>query len=192
MKLKKIVFAFATFALLFSAVPQISNAQTSIGASYEIREESPKHGFGFRIERDILKKAPIINLAIRAHFSYFSEDNRITRDTLTYSRDIKNYDYGLAAVGGVTVGPISPYVGVGLGASTLDVSRSDIPNDGPLEENSNDSAIYWNGFVGAKLSALPIKPFIEYRLQNVSDYKQELSDIQNSNGRMIFGVSISF
>ncbi|MDZ7681899.1 MAG: hypothetical protein U5J63_09375 [Fodinibius sp.] len=39
---------------------------------------------------------------------------------------------------------------------------------------------------------LPIQPFVEYRLEDVSNYKEELQDVRNSNGRMIFGVSLSF
>ncbi len=196
MKVKKIVFAFATFALLLSATPQVASAQWSLGASYEIRQEQPKNGFGARIERSILQGLPLVNLGIRAHFSYFNDENSIDyqdgNTTYSYSQDITNYDYGLAAVGGVTVGPISPYVGLGLGASTLDVNRDDLPQNSAFNSESNDSAIYWNGFVGARLSALPIQPFVEYRLEDVSNYEDELKDIKNSNGRMIFGVSISF
>lgn len=196
MKFKKILLSCAAVVLLLSAVPQTTTAQTSFGVSYEIRQEKPKNGFGARIEQNIFQKFPIVNLAIRAHFSYFNEANDVSRQngstTITYGQEITNYDYGLAAVGGVTVGPISPYVGLGLGASTLDVSRSDLPSGSAFDDSANDSAIYWNGFVGARLSALPIQPFIEYRLEDVSNYKDELSDVKNSNGRMIFGVSLSF
>jgi opacity protein-like surface antigen len=196
MKLKKIILAFATFALLLSAVPQTSSAQFSLGASYEIRDEDPKNGFGLRIERAILEKLPVVNLGLRAHFSYFSDENNVDYNdgsaTYSYSQDITNYDYGLAAVGGVSVGPISPYVGLGLGASSLDISRDDMPNNSPFDEESDDSSIYWNGFAGAKLSILPIQPFVEYRLEDVSNYKDELQDIKSSNGRLMFGISLSF
>lgn len=168
-------------------------AQWSLGASYEIRNEEPKNGFGVRIERALLEKAPLINLGLRAHFSYFNDENSVSESGITYSRELTNYDYGLAAVGGVTVGPISPYVGLGLGSSTLDVNRNDLPENSPTEKNSNDSAIYWNGFVGAKVSIIPaLKPFVEYRLQDVSNYKQELNNIEESDGRLIFGISLEF
>jgi len=196
MKFKKIVLAFATFALLLSAAPQSASAQWSLGASYEIRNEEPKNGFGVRLERGILNSLPLVNLDIRAHFSYFNDENNVTYNdgsaSYSFSQDVTNYDYGLAAVGGVTVGPISPYVGLGLGATTLDVNRDDLPNNSAFNEEANDSAIYWNGFVGAKLSALPIQPFVEYRLEDVSNYEDELRDVESSNGRMIFGVSLSF
>ena len=188
MDLKKLLLPFAAALLLFSATPQTATAQWSIGASYEIRNEDPQNGFGARIERDILQKLPIVNLGIRAHFSYFSEDNYVGRNNVTYG-EITNYDYGLAAVGGVTVGPISPYVGLGLGASTLDIQGSDAQNPG-----ADDSSVYWNGFIGSEVSLLPfIKPFVEYRLQDVSNYKDEISNIsKQSDGRLIFGVSLQF
>lgn len=196
MKLNKIVFAFAVIGLLVSAVPQISSAQFSLGASYEMRDEDPQNGYGLRIERAILEKAPLVNLAIRAHFSYFSDENSVDYSdgstTYSYSQDITNYDYGIAGVGGISVGPVSPYVGLGLGASSLDISRDDMPNNAPLDENSEDSSIYWNGFVGAKVSILPIQPFVEYRLEEVSNYKDELKDVKSSNGRLMFGVYLSF
>lgn len=190
MKPKKIILAFAALALLLSAVPQTSSAQWSLGASYEIRNEDPKNGLGARVERDILKSLPIVDMALRAHFSYFNED--ISYENRTYTTEITNYDYGLAAVGGVSVGPISPYVGLGLGSSTLDVQRDDLQGVNRPEESS-DSSIYWNGFVGSKISIIPaIKPFVEYRFEDISNYEDELSDIQNSNGRLIFGISLSF
>ncbi|NGP89437.1 outer membrane protein [Fodinibius halophilus] len=190
MKLKKILLPLAFFALSLSLVPQTANAQWSLGASYEIRDAEPKNGFGVRVEREILSKLPVINLGIRAHFSYFNEN--ISYENQTYSTDITNYDYGVAAVGGVSVGPIDPYVGLGLGASTLDVTRENLGNVQKPQE-SNDNAIYWNGFVGAKVSIIPaLKPFVEYRLEDVSNYEDELNDIDQSNGRLMFGVSLSF
>jgi len=194
MKLKKILLAFATFAFVLSALPQKSVAQTSFGASYEIREKDPTKGYGARIESRIFKGLPVVQLSLRAHFSYFNDKNNLTTDGAEYSADITNYDYGLAAVGGVEIGPIAPYVGLGLGASTLDVTREDLQNapGAPSDQSSKDSSIYWNGFVGAKITALPIQPFVEYRLKEISNYKDELSDIQNSDGRMIFGVAIEF
>ena len=191
MKFSKSILAVIVFALTLGVMPEMTKAQTSIGASYEIRDEEPQNGFGLRLEREILQKLPIVNLSLRGHFSYFNED--ISYDNRTYSTDITNYDYGLAAVGGVSLGLLSPYVGLGLGASTLDVSRDNLPSGSPLDEDNDDSAIYWNGFVGAKVSPIPmIKPFVEYRFEDVSNYSDELSDIQNSNGRLIFGVSLAF
>lgn len=192
MKLKNIILAFAALALLISAVPQTSSAQWSLGASYEIRNEEPKNGFGVRLERELLEKAPLVNLGLRGHFSYFNEENYVGRNSVEYG-EITNYDYGLAAVGGVTVGPISPYVGLGLGASTFDATIEDAGNAQIDDENPSDNVVYYNGFVGAKVSIIPaLKPFVEYRLEDTADYQDELQNIRESNGRLIFGISLSF
>lgn len=185
MKFRKIIFAFATFALLLSAVPESSSAQWSVGASYEIRDEEPKNGFGARIEREILQKVPVINLKLRGHFSYFSEDNYVDRNNQTYGT-IENYDFGLAAVGGVSIGLLSPYIGTGLGSTTTDLQNPQGAFDGNSESN-----VFWNGFVGAEVSPIPLlKPFVEYRFQAAESFED--LEVNRSNGRLIFGVSLAF
>lgn len=182
MKLKKIVFVFAAFALMISAVPQTSSAQWSLGASYEIRNENPKNGFGVRVERGILNKLPVIDLGLRAHFSYFKEE--INNQNFSSPTDFTSYDYGVAAVAGVSVALITPYIGTGIGSTNFDganISRSDL---------------YWNGFVGAKVSPIPkLKPFVEYRYQTADSFsglQNNLSDVGGNSGRLIFGISLSF
>lgn len=193
MNIRKILLGVAALAMLITAVPQSSTAQWSLGASYEIRNEEPKNGFGVRLERDILQKLPLINLGLRGHFSYFNEENSLSKDGVTYSRELTNYDYGLAAVGGVSVGLVEPYVGLGLGSSTMDVTRDDLPQDSPFDEDNSDSGIYWNGFIGAEISPVPlIKPFVEYRLEQVSNYDNLDESIEEGNGRFIIGLSLSF
>jgi opacity protein-like surface antigen len=193
MKSNKTMFVLGFIAVIFMAVPYKSVAQWSIGASYEIQHENPKNGFGLRIERGILQQLPIVDLSLRAHFSYFNDKNRISREGISFSQDVKNYDFGLAALGGIKVGVLTPYVGLGLGSSTLDVTRKDLPGGSPFQNDSKDSAIYWNGLVGAKVKLFPaVIPFAEYRLENVGNYKNELRDIKNSDGRWIFGISLAF
>ena len=186
MKLKKILVVVATFALMFTMLPETTTAQWSLGASYEIRNEDPQNGFGVRLEREILQKLPLVNLGLRGHFSYFSEDNYVSDNDVTVG-DITTYDYGIAATAGISLGLVSPYVGTGIGAQTLEVSSTD------------DSNIFWNGFVGAKVSPIPaIKPFVEYRFQAADSFDSltqnaNLSDIRDGNtGRLIFGVSLAF
>lgn len=189
MKLKKILLAFATFALLLSAVPQTASAQWSLGASYEIREAEPKNGFGVRLERGILQKLPIVDLALRGHFSYFSEENNLTRDNVEYG-EIKNYDFGLAAIGGVSLGLLKPYVGLGLGSETTELSRADAP-DGT---STSDSKLYWNGLVGSQVTIIPsLHPFVEYRFAPTeAPEKFRSAGFKSSSGRLIFGISLSF
>ncbi len=186
MNFSKSILAVIVFALTLGVMPEMSKAQTSIGASYEIRNEDPQNGFGIRLERDIFQKLPVVNLGLRGHFSYFSEDNYVSDSGVTVG-DISAYDYGIAATAGISLGLVSPYVGTGVGAQTLDISSTD------------DSNIFWNGFVGANVSPIPvIKPFVEYRFQAADSFGSltqdaNLSDIRDGNtGRLIFGVSLSF
>ncbi len=129
---------------------------------------------------------------MRAHFSYFNDDIQITRQGISFSRDISSYDYGLAAIGGVSLGLFTPYAGLGLGASHVDVDRNDLPGGSPFEQDSKGGAFSWKGLIGAKVSFLALEPFVEYHLDDISNYDDELRDIENSDGRWVFGFSISF
>lgn len=188
MNVKKYFIAAIGVFMLASVTPEITRAQWSIGASYEIRQEDPTNGFGVRIERQILQPIPIVDLGLRAHFSYFSEENNVTSGGVTYSTDVTNYDYGLAATGGVSLGLLKPYIGLGLGSTTFDVSTQDFPTG---DFNTSESSVFWNTFVGAELSVTPIfKPFVEYRFQQTDE--PEFATDFDSNGRMIFGLSLAF
>lgn len=173
-----------TFILLLGliTIPQKSYSQWSIGASYEIRQEDPTNGFGVRIERQILKPVPIVDLGLRAHFSYFSEENGVTSEGVEYGK-IENYDFGLAAIGGISVGLVEPYVGLGLGSNTFDIESDDVQNSG------SESKVFWNALVGAEVKPIPVlTPFVEYRFQQV----EEPEFAPGSTGRLIFGLSLSF
>lgn len=180
---KKLVSIIGILLLGIIALPRETFAQWSLGASYEIRQEDPTNGFGARLERQILKGLPVVDLGLRAHFSYFSEENGVTSDGVAYGK-IENYDFGLAATGGVSVGLVKPYVGLGLGSNTFDLESEDAQNPGGKE-----SKIFWNALVGAEISPIPVlKPFVEYRFQQV----EEPEFAPGSTGRLIFGLSLSF
>ena len=165
-------------------LPLQATAQWSVGASYEIRDENPKNGFGLRVERDILRPIPIIDIGLRAHFSYFSEDNNFSRDGVTFAGDFNIYDYGLAATGGVSLGLLKPYIGIGIGRSNVDFDGERDGND----FDDSDSRVFWNSFVGAELTPIPkLNPFIEYRFQPTDEADFEPS----SDGRLIIGLSLS-
>ncbi|MDZ7807792.1 MAG: hypothetical protein U5K71_11850 [Gracilimonas sp.] len=97
--MKRILPLIVIITALFSAS---TFAQFEIGASYEIRDEDPKNGFGIRVQKGILSQLPIVNLGLRLHASYFSDENSVSEDGVTYSRDLTNYDLGVAAIGGVS------------------------------------------------------------------------------------------
>lgn len=186
--MRRTVSIITLFILLFSTS---TFAQLEIGASYELREEEPQHGFGLRIQKGFLEQLPLIDLGLRAHFSYFSAENSASEAGITYSRDLTNYDFGLAFIGGVNVGLMQPYIGLGLGSETVDIKPEDIGGVNISEEDRNESNIYWNAIVGAKVTVIPlIKPFIEYRYSNNSLSDPEVAKL--STGRIMFGVALSF
>src|SRR5699024_8031409 len=172
-------------------IPTQTIAQWSVGATYEIRQEDPKNGFGIRVEREILKPIPIIDIGLRAHFSYFNDENTFSfSEGTTIGSEITSYDYGLAAVGGVSLGLIKPYIGIGIGSNTIDV---DLQEEVEGYEDESESAFFWNSFVGAELAILPkLHPFIEYRFQPTEDPKFNYGESFDSNGRLILGLSLSF
>ncbi len=168
------------------ALPTQSVAQWSVGLSYQIREDAPKYGYGIRIEREILQQVPLVELGLRAHFAFFNEENQFTRNNQTFSSDIAYYDYGISAYGGISVGFFKPYIGLGIGASTID-----------FDEQGSESVFSYSGFVGIELTPIPrINPFIEYRLEPVDEAGEAFDNLDeelfNSDGRLILGVSISF
>lgn len=198
MALKKAILILAGIVLACSLSPNITIAQWGIGGSYEIRDREPENGFGVRLERGILQKFPIVDLGLRAHFSYFSDENQVDPqdpNQSTFSQEITDYDIGVTALAGVNIGLLKPYVGIGLGSNTINL---DVSNDAPDGFSDNEeSKIYWNALIGAELSPLPVlKPFVEYRYSDVGEDFFKNAQSQNVresyNGRIIFGVLLSF
>ncbi len=166
-------------------MPNQATAQWSIGASYEMRNEDPENGFGLRIERSILNPVPIVDIGLRAHFSFFNEENEFSQGNQSVSTELTYYDYGLAATGGVSIGILKPYVGLGIGNNNIDFSGDD-------GTDFSDSEFFWNGFVGTKLTIIPkLKPFVEYRFQS-SDEPEDIEVDYGSDGRFILGLSLNF
>ncbi|SMO70438.1 outer membrane beta-barrel protein [Gracilimonas mengyeensis] len=185
--MKRIIVLSLLVTIITSAT---ALAQFEIGASYELRDEEPKNGFGLRVEKGIFESIPLVDLGLRAHFSYFNEDNNISRDGVSYSNEITNYDFGVAAVGGVSLGLLQPFVTVGLGSETTDVDLKGLSDSYP-EQEGDESNFYWNMSAGAKVTVIPlVKPFVEYRYTNKELSEPTLADAQN--GRIMFGVLLSF
>ncbi len=182
------------FLLVFLLTSTAAYSQIELGASYELRDEEPQSGFGVRVQSGFFDAIPIVNFGLRAHFSYFSETNTVDQNgNFTYDRTIENYDFGLAAVVGVNVGLLEPYVGAGLGSETVDLSAEDFSNTPPPGQEPSEeeeSNIYWNTFAGAKVTIIPlVKPFVEYRF---SGRELEIPDVNDRTGRIMFGVVLSF
>lgn len=171
-------------------------AQLEIGASYELRNEDPQNGFGLRIQKGIFESLPIVNLGVRLHASYFSEENNIDPEnqSYSYSSDLTNLDVGIAAIGGISVGLIEPYVGLGLGTENYEqVIENYQGPESARPQSGNDNNLYWNMLAGAKVTIIPlIKPFVEYRYSDTSLSEPEFEDVKSQTGRIMFGVSLSF
>lgn len=189
---KKALLAFVTVLLLLPlTLTETADAQWSIGASYEMRDEDPTNGFGVRLERDILSAVPIVDLGLRGHFSFFNESNDVSSGGVTFDQTIQSYDFGVAATGGVSIGLVKPYVGLGIGwdNTSLDYSGGDVEGVN-LQEDFEAQDFYWNGFVGAQVTIIPIlNPFIEYRFTDISGREDVGFDTVS---RLAIGVSLSF
>lgn len=177
-----------TVLSLFIACFAISNtaaAQWSIGASYQIRNDNPKKGFGIKIQKQILTKLPVVDIGIRAHFSYFNKNNNISKSGVTFGK-ITYYDFGIDAVGGVGLGIIEPYIGIGIGSNKYKVKQL------KSGDEFSDASFYWNTFVGVELTLIPVfHPYIEYRFMPTEGptFKNVGFD---SDGRLIIGLVLQF
>lgn len=198
-KFKASLTGIMLLAVVF-ALPAQTMAQWSLGASYQMRDEAPENGFGVRLEREILQGLPLVDLGIRAHFAYFSEGNNLTvtgeNKDITFG-EVKYYNYGLSAVAGVSVGFIKPYVGLGLGASTIDIKVEDVQGAADSPGDQSDTKFYWTGFVGAELTIIPkLHPFIEYRFEPVDEAGDAFNNVSDklfdSNGTLLLGLELSF
>jgi len=175
---KAIAITFVSLiGLIFTT--QQTQAQFTLGAAYEIRDENPENGFGLRLEKGIFSDLPLIDLGVRAHFSFFNETTDITVDDVEFSTEVDAYDYGLALLGGVNIGIVKPYVGLGLGSERFEA-----------KPQFTESNFYWNGFGGAEITLLPfLNPFIEYRIKNFTGSEDIGYDSVN---RLAIGVNVRF
>jgi len=192
MKKKTLLTFLSVLLLLPLAITDTADAQWSIGASYEVRDEDPTNGFGLRIERGILSAVPVVDLGIRAHASYFNETNDASFESVTVDQTFESYDFGVAATGGVSIGLVKPYVGLGIGwdNSSLEYSEDISGSEVDLRDQFEADDFYWNGFVGAEVTIIPIlNPFIEYRFVDISGREDVGFDTAS---RLAIGVSLRF
>lgn len=198
--LKNILLRINTSILLSVCFFQMVSGQTEVGVSYELRDEEPQNGLGLRVETPLLSQLPVLNLSIRAHISYFSDENELTQQGLRYSEDITNYDLGIQGIVGINVGLVEPYVGFGIGSERINITPKALQPfnfdngiyDLLLSEKS-DGNMYWNASFGAKVSVVPIlKPFVEYRYTNTELGTPKFDQFDTKTGRMVFGLSIRF
>lgn len=183
--MKKLTIGLIGFFLIAGFITDTAFAQWGIGASFEIRNESPKNGFGVRVEREILSAVPLLDFQVRGHFSTFSEENSVTREGVTFDRESDVYDFGAALVAGVNLGVVKPYLGTGLGSERYRLESMNF-----AEDNFSESNYYWNGFGGAEMTLLPfLKPFIEFRYSKLFEPDEVEFD---KISRLAIGVNFRF
>lgn len=191
MKKKTLLTFISALLLLPLTLIDTADAQWSLGASYEVRDEDPTNGFGVRIERGILSTVPVVDLGIRGHFSYFNETNDLSSEGVTFDQTLQSYDFGVAATGGVSIGLVKPYVGLGIGWDNTSLEYSgDNVGSANFRDEFDAEDFYWNGFAGAEVIILPaLSPFIEYRFTGISG--REDVDLDNVS-RLAIGLSLRF
>jgi hypothetical protein len=185
-------------------------AQFGIGVSYEKREVTaneriflPEYGFGVRIENDFGPRIPLIKLGWRIHASAFSIEesfNDQLNDVIESNANALVADVGLSLFLEVKMPLfINPYAGGGVGYETRNGNNtvSLLPNTESGESLESivlnpaltGNAVYYHGFVGMKLSPIPIlKPFVEYRYSGLTDF----GDLDKIPGRLLFGITLEF
>ena len=183
------------FVTLFFSYPfsDKATAQWSAGLSYELRNEEPKHGAGIRIDREIMTFSPLIDLGVRGHFSYFSDEVNLRQGEFEYTGNYNTYDVGISGLLLFNIGLLRPYIGAGLGLDNSSLDGTDIHQSGN-ENGSNEKGFFsnvqnepgptetsvimfsWDSVdayfmttVGASVEVLPfLAPFIEFRYTEVS------------------------
>ncbi len=166
-------------------------AQLGLGVSYEERPDAPTQGFGVQLESELLPFSMIATVKARLHFSYFSEDARLSvpldGSPSAELGKIENYDFGGALLGGVHLGFFTPYVGLGAG---LDNWRFELQD---YDRTFDEQAVQYYGILGASLSIFPkLEPYVEYRVSEYGSVEEVREQIDEGKGRFIIGVTLRF
>ncbi|MGM0586985.1 MAG: hypothetical protein ACQETE_01090 [Bacteroidota bacterium] len=202
------VLVIGVFAL---TTVQKAQAQWAIGASYEMKSDvtsgEPETGFGARIDKVLGLPLPLLDLRLRAHASYFSDENTLEVNqsgvqNFSYTKDITNYDFGAQLIAQLNF-IASPYAGIGIGSENYQAALAtadNTTNTGTLPDDIEDTSFYWTGTAGVSTNAIPvIKPFVEYRFKNAfepsdlaSADKEFVKGLQGQQSRVIFGILLQF
>jgi len=186
---------FIPFLVLFISLPYSNSyAQWSIGGAFEIQDEDPTNGFSLRIEREMLKILPAVDIRLRLIGSRLGEDVDINVSGIRLTQNITLWEGGLTGIAGFSTGVLRLYSGFGGGFARIeseaeDVEFSDVPVGEVIDEVS-ESSFYWNIIAGFEFTPIPlITPFFEYRFINVTD--DDGFGFDNIN-RLALGVSVGF
>ena len=186
---KYITTAIFALIMLIFAIP--TQAQFSFGVSYEERPDAPQQGFGLQLEHSLLPFNLIASVRARLHFSYFSQDASLSvplnsQPSVEFGK-LQNLDYGGAILGGLNLGMVTPYIGLGLG---VDSWKFELDN---YDNSYDDQTINYYGLLGASLSIFPvIHPYVEYRVSEYGSIDDVREQMDEGRGRFIVGVKFNF
>lgn len=190
--MKHFTRCFFIIAFIVSLSAGDALAQLGIGASFERRNESPTNGFGLQLEFEMLKAIPLVNIRARLHGSYFSEESDFTLQGVQLgSATVASTDFGAAALGGISLGILRPYIGVGVGSENWSFKPK--ANSSPLSIEREDDSFYYYGVAGVAFTLIPfIKPYAEYRLASYNSLSDARKEIGEGPSRFHIGVTLTF
>lgn len=193
---KTIILSF----VMLSSLVSLLNAQGGISATYEIRQEEPTQGLGFRVEKQFSSDENFINLGIVGHTSIFNKNITLKRTVTNGSAmlfdqiDLSTFDVGLAIKLAANAPLVTPYLMGGLGFENYSLKAD--ARTGEVNVPADDRSLMLNASVGIQLRLIPaIRPFAEMRFsQNISDYEfeQVYDNLEVSKNRLAFGVQLRF
>jgi hypothetical protein len=176
------------------------HAQGGISATYEIRQEEPTDGLGFRVEKLFGYDDDFINLGIVGHTSIFNKNITLKRTVTNGTAmlfdqiDLSTFDIGVAVKVAANVPLVTPYLMGGLGFENYSLKAD--ARTGQVNVPADDRSLILNASVGMHLRLIPaIRPFAEMRFsQNISDYEfeQVYENLNLSKNRLAFGVQLRF
>jgi hypothetical protein len=190
-------------SLLLLILPSLGSfvyAQGGISATYEIRQEEPTQGLGFRIEKLFGYDEDVINIGVVGHTSIFNKNITLKRTVTNGSAmlfdqvDLSTFDVGLAIKVAANAPLVTPYIMAGLGFENYSLKAD--ARSGQVNIPADDRSLMLNASAGIQLRLIPsIRPFAEMRYsQNVSGYEFEevYDNLKVSKNRLAFGVQLRF
>ncbi|RPI68316.1 MAG: hypothetical protein EHM47_14645 [Ignavibacteriales bacterium] len=167
--------------ILSMAFPIFSQWET--GASYKIKSETPKHGIGININRNLPFQGATFGIHLRAEVNLFRETASVNFTGINEEDKFLSEDYNLHIIGNYFFRYFTPYFGFGLGYGELSTIRQS-----------------WQGFVlslvaGNKFNISDIvNPYLEIQLFNYfADFESRLwgKSMSTYQIRGAIGINIS-
>jgi len=172
MKICLIVLLIAPFAL----------SQREIGASYKIKNDVPKKGFGIHISRNLPFQSAALGIKVRAEVNLFRQTETENIMGNSIQKNYQSEDYHLNLIGSFFFKNFSPYFGFGFGYGQIGINQL------------SSRGLVLTLLAGLNFQLRFINPFIEIQGVNYfSDFDSSLSarDISSFMFRGVAGISFA-